>query len=139
MSNGIALNQIAQVHISVRDIDRAVEFYRDTLGMRLLFEVPGQSMAFFECGGIRLYLGVPEGEGLRSNPLIYYRVDAIEDAYARLMERGVESVAEPHVVHATDAHELWTAGIRDPEGNPVFLMSEVALSEMPRTDPRGRA
>ena len=95
------LDSIGQIHISVDDIDRAVAFYRDVLGMEFLFQVPGQPMAFFECGGIRLYLGKPERPELRSSPLLYYRVDSLEEACATLRSRGVDLTEEPHLVHKT--------------------------------------
>ncbi len=128
MSDEFGLDAIGQIHISVENIDRAVAFYRDVLGMKLLFEVPGQPMAFFDCGGVRLYLGLPESEEFRSSPLIYYRVDSIEQACDTLRARGVDLESEPHVVHRTDAYELWMAGLEDFEGNHVLLMSEVPAS-----------
>jgi catechol 2,3-dioxygenase-like lactoylglutathione lyase family enzyme len=118
---------IGQIHISVDDLQRAVEFYKDILGLELLFEVPGQSMAFFNCGGVRLYLGEPEAEEFRSNPLLYYRVDSVEKAHEALVDRGVEFSSPPHVVHKTDAIELWMAGFSDPEGNRLVLMGETPV------------
>ncbi len=125
MDHPVRLNAIGQIHISVDDVSRAVAFYRDTLGMTLLFEVPGQPMAFFDCGGIRLYLGRPETPEFRSNPLIYYRVESIHDAYDALRERGVRFSGEPRVAHKTETSELWLAGFKDPDGNNLVLMSEV--------------
>lgn len=125
MNHSFGLDAIGQIHVSVDDIDRAVAFYRDVLGMRFLFDVPGQSMAFFDCGGIRLYLGKAESADFRSNALIYYRVPDIHVAHAALQERGVEFLGQPHVVHRTEDHELWLAGFRDPEGNYLHLMSEM--------------
>jgi predicted enzyme related to lactoylglutathione lyase len=126
MARTVKLDAIGQIHISVRDLDAAVEFYRDVLGMTFLFDVPGQSMAFFDCGGIRLYLGKPESEEFRSNPLIYYKVPSISETHEVLLERGVTFTAEPHIVHSTAAMDLWIAGFLDPEGNSIFLMSELA-------------
>lgn len=128
MSKDLRLDSIGQIHISVDDIDRAVAFYREVLGMKFLFDVPGQSMAFFDCGGVRLYLGQAESDAFRSNPLIYYRVDDIHQARQTLSERGVTFEGEPHVVHKTDTHELWLAAFKDPEGNWIQLMSEVRIS-----------
>jgi catechol 2,3-dioxygenase-like lactoylglutathione lyase family enzyme len=128
MSPNLALSAIGQIHISVEDIARAVAFYRDVLGLKLLFEVPGQPMAFFDCGGVRLYLGVPERPEFRSHPLLYYRVEQLEPACAALRARGVELDSEPHLVHRAQDHELWMAGFRDPEGNHLMLMSEVPTS-----------
>lgn len=65
-------DSIGQIHISVSDLDRAVAWYRDVLGLEFLFQVPGQAMAFFNCGGVRLYLGIPENETFRSQPILYY-------------------------------------------------------------------
>ncbi len=118
------LKSIGQIHISVTDIDRAVEFYRDTLGMQFLFQVPGQPMAFFRCGEVRLYLGVPESEEFRSKPVHYYRVDDVDAAYAELGGRGVEFEHGPHRVHEDDAHELWLAFFKDPDGNHLAVMEE---------------
>jgi len=125
MSETVRLDTIGQIHISVDDLPRAVAFYRDVLGMSFLFEVPGQPMAFFDCGGVRLYLGKPENESFRSNPLIYYKVPSISNAYQALAERGVEFISEPHIVHSTATLDLWMADFRDPEGNVLVLMSEV--------------
>lgn len=126
MSGNLKLDSIGQIHISVRDLPRAIEFYRDVLGMTFLFEVPGQPMAFFDCGGVRLYLGIPESEAFRSNPLIYYRVASITEAHEALRARGVAFRTKPHVVHATAEGELWLADFEDTEGNRLCLMSDVA-------------
>lgn len=125
MSETVRLDTIGQIHISVDDLPRAVAFYRDVLGMSFLFQVPGQPMAFFDCGGVRLYLGKPENETFRSNPLIYYKVPSTSSTYQALVERGVEFISEPHIVHSTATLDLWMADFRDPEGNVLVLMSEV--------------
>ena len=117
-------HSIGQIHISVDDVDRAVGWYRDVLGLEFLFQVPGQPMAFFNCGGVRLYLGKPESETFRSRPVLYYRVDEINGAVAAIAGRGGEFTDQPHVVHRDETHELWMAGLRDPEGNAVILMEE---------------
>jgi catechol 2,3-dioxygenase-like lactoylglutathione lyase family enzyme len=120
------LGAIGQIHVSVEDVDRSVAFYRDVLGIPFLFQVPGQPMAFLDCGGVRLYLGRPESPEFRSNPLLYFRVDDLEEAYESLAARGVAFRDRPHVVHRTDASELWMAFFADPDGNVLALMSEVA-------------
>ena len=124
-SDSFGLDDIGQIHISVGDVGRAVAFYRDVLGMQLLFEVPGQPMAFLMCGNVRIYLGKPETDAFRSNPVIYYRVDDVERAVETLRGRGVEFEADAHVVHRDANHELWMAGFRDPDGNYISLMNEV--------------
>ncbi|HEV2181142.1 MAG TPA: VOC family protein [Gemmatimonadaceae bacterium] len=121
----LALTQIGQILIPVTDLARATAFYRDTLGMRFLFEVP-QRMAFFDCGGIRLMLGMPEpnaepvGAGM-----LYYKVDDIQSASQALVERGVVVINGPQLIARMSDHDLWLGEFRDSEGNPFALMSEV--------------
>jgi methylmalonyl-CoA/ethylmalonyl-CoA epimerase len=119
------LSEIGQVAINVRDLERAIEFYRDVLGLEFLFSAPPQ-MAFFDCGGVRLLLGVPEDEG-SAHPasILYYRVDDIQAAYRGLMSRGASFEREPLAVHRTEESELWLAFLHDSEDNLLALMSEV--------------
>lgn len=118
------LGAIGQIHVSVTDLDRSLSFYRDVLGLPLLFTVPESSMAFLDAGGVRLYLGVPEVPELRSNPLLYFRVGDIEEAHAALLERGVRFHGDPHVVHRAEGVELWIAFFADPDGTTLALMAE---------------
>ncbi len=117
------LNQIGQILVAVKDVPRATAFYRDVLGMKFLFEAPG--MAFFDCGGIRLYLGVAEKPEFDRTSILYYRVPSIHEAVAVLQGRGVEFLQQPRKVHEDSRHELWLVGFRDSEGNYLELMSEV--------------
>jgi catechol 2,3-dioxygenase-like lactoylglutathione lyase family enzyme len=123
------LGPIGQIHVSVTDVDRAVAFYRDLLGIPFLFRVPGQPMAFFDCDGVRLYLGKPESEEFRSNPILYFRVEDIEEAHDALIDRGVSFSETPHVVHRTEDAELWMAAFKDPDGNNLVLMAERPAGE----------
>src|SRR5439155_3617558 len=93
------LSAIGQIFVRARDLDRAVRFYRDTLGMPFLFLAPPQ-MAFFQCGATTLMLGVPETpEFDHPASLVYYLVPDIESAHTTLRGRGVEFITEPHLVH----------------------------------------
>jgi predicted enzyme related to lactoylglutathione lyase len=120
----MALGPVAQIHVSVSDVDRAVAFYRDVLGIPLLFQVPGQPMAFFASGDVRLYLGVPESDEYAGRCLLYFRVDDIDAEYARLVAAGVPFTGDPHIVHRDGGTQLWMAGFRDPDGNNLVLMEE---------------
>lgn len=120
----LSISQIAQISIIVHDLDRAVAFYRDTLGMKFLFQAP--KMAFFDCGGVRLYLGLPEEEEFdHPGSILYYKVDDINAAWAALRDRSAELVREPHFLAKMPDHELWLAFFKDSEGNTLALMSEV--------------
>lgn len=124
------LGRIGQIHLSVADVDRSVTFYRDVLGIPFLFAVPGQQMAFFDCDGVRLYLGVPESEEFRSKSTIYFSVDDVDAAYEELRERGVSFRGAPHLINKTESSELWMAFFTDPDGNNLVLMAERPMSQV---------
>ena len=118
------ISKIGQLMVRAKDLDRAIEFYRDVLGIQFLFAVP--NMAFFMCGEVRLMLGIPQRDEIDHPASIsYYRVDDIAAAHARLVERGVSFEEEPAKAHEDDNHELWLAFLRDTEDNMLALMSEV--------------
>ncbi|MGO9636293.1 MAG: VOC family protein [Steroidobacteraceae bacterium] len=117
---------ICQLLIPVDDFERGVKFYRDTLGIPLLFAAPPQ-MAFFNCGGIRLLVGVtPPGQIAQRGSAIYFQVTDIQAVYSTLRDSKVRFAADPHVVNSTAKSELWLAEFMDPDGNQLALMSEVA-------------
>ena len=118
-----ALSTIGQILVPVTDVERAVAFYRDQLGIRYLFGFPG--IAFLDAGGIRLYLAAPEQPGFAGRSTIYFRVPDIDAAVAALEARGVGFHDRPHVVHDDGTTRLWMCFTSDPDGNNVGLMSEV--------------
>lgn len=121
----IGLREIGQIAIPVANLERAVVFYRDVLGMRLLFQAP-PGLAFFECGGVRLMLDVPAKSFAESHAsIIYYKVADIAAAYAQFVSRGVAFEAKPHRTATLPDHELWMAFFRDPDRNLLALMCEV--------------
>ena len=121
------LSKIGQITIGVSDIDRATEFYRDTLGMRYLFSAP-PGMSFFDCDGVRLMLTLPEQgrDESKSSSVIYYTVEDVQQATETLKSRGIRFIGEPHIIHRTDTHDLWMSFFTDPDGNTLALMAEVA-------------
>ncbi|HLR07450.1 MAG TPA: VOC family protein [Pyrinomonadaceae bacterium] len=122
---GPRLSRIGQIFVNVHDLDRAIAFYRDVLGMTFLFQAP-PNMAFFDCDGIRLMLGVADRPELdHPASIIYYKVDDIERVYEIFKARGVEFVVKPHLVAPMPTYDLWLADFRDSEGNLLALMSEV--------------
>lgn len=120
----LLLDRIGQIAVPVTDVERAIRFYRDTLGMRFLFQAP-PGLAFFDLSGVRLMLDGPAGAQAGNGSVIYYQVEDLEAAFATLLERGVRFEAEPHLIAKMPDHELWMAFFRDPDQNLLALMSEV--------------
>jgi methylmalonyl-CoA/ethylmalonyl-CoA epimerase len=124
---GFGLDRIGQISIIVHDLDRAVAFYRDVLGMKFLFSA-GPTMAFFDCGGIRLMLGLPsEPRFDHAASIIYYKVNDIRAAHAVIAGRGAIFEREPQLTANMGTYEIWIAFLRDPDENLLALMSEVPL------------
>ena len=108
----------------VKDIDRAVAFYRDRFGLPFLFAALPR-LAFFDCGGIRLMLDVPEDPAFaHHSSVLYFVVDDIEAAHAEMQARGVAFKGAPHLIAKMPDHELWMAFFDDSEGNTLALMQE---------------
>ena len=124
-ANDFGLSAITQIAINCHDVDRAVEFYRDKLGMKFLFSAP-PNLAFFDCGGIRLMLSLPaRPEFDHPSSIIYFNVDDLEMACATLGERGVQIEEGPNFVANMGSYDLWLASFRDSENNVLALMSNV--------------
>jgi methylmalonyl-CoA/ethylmalonyl-CoA epimerase len=126
-TTNLGITNIGQISIIVKDVERATAFYRDVLGLPLLFTVPG--MAFFDCGGVRLMLGTPSSpEYDHPSSILYFRVPDINAGHRRLVEHGVDIVAPPRLIAPMPTHDLWMTAFRDGEGNIHQLMSEVLRS-----------
>jgi methylmalonyl-CoA/ethylmalonyl-CoA epimerase len=116
---------VTQLLIPIDDFERGVAFYRDVLGLRLSFTAPPQ-MAFFQCGAVRLLVGViPPGQKAERGSQIYFAVQDIEAVHSSLSNQGVQFKAPPHVVSRSAKSEVWLAEFVDPDGNQFALMSEV--------------
>ncbi|HXY15783.1 MAG TPA: VOC family protein [Terriglobales bacterium] len=115
---------LGQIAINAHDIERATAFYRDKLGLRLLFTAG--KLAFFDCGGVRLMLDVAEKpEFDHPSSILYFRVPDINAAYRLLVSNSVAFEDEPHVIARMPDHDLWMTFFRDSEHNLLALMSEV--------------
>ena len=117
------LGPIGQVSRTVRDIKEAEAWYRTALGLRHLYTFG--SLAFFDCGGTRLFLSAENGASAAES-ILYFRVADIEAKHAELLSRGVEFKGAPHMIHRhADGTEEWMAFFLDPEGRLLALMSQV--------------
>ncbi len=116
--------KVVQFLVPVNDFDAGVAFYRDILGLPLLFAAPPQ-MAFFDCGGVRLLVGVlPAGQSPQRGSAIYFQVPDIFGVHASLKAKDVAFKSDPHIVNRTPNSELWLAEFTDPDGNQLALMGE---------------
>ena len=119
---------VTQLLIPIDDFERGLSFYRDILGLPLLFTAPPQ-MAFFQAGAVRLLVGVtPAGQKAQRGSAIYFAVQDIQGVYSSLNAQGVQFKAPPHVVNRSIKAEFWLAEFVDPDGNQLALTSEVPLS-----------
>ena len=122
------IERIGQIAMTVGELPRAVAFYRDVLGLRFLFEAP-PAMAFFECGGTRLMLSLPERDGAAAgqpyHAIVYYAVADIQAAAREIEGRGGVFEQAPHIVARLPRADLWIGFLRDPDGHLLAIMSEV--------------
>ena len=89
----VALGEIGQIALTVHDLAASTVFYRDVLGMKFLYDAG--TMAFFQCGPVRLLIGVGERSMGTNGTIVYFRVKDLEDTYAVLRERGVNFHPDP--------------------------------------------
>ena len=118
------LSHIHQIAITVSDVDAALAFYRDALGLPFLFQ-PAPTLAFLQAGDVRLMLTTPQGAGaVGANSVLYFRVDDIVATQVALVARGATEERGPQLAARMPDHELWIGFLRDPDGNLVGLMEE---------------
>jgi predicted enzyme related to lactoylglutathione lyase len=115
--------------IPVENFEQGIHFYRDVLGLPLLFTAP-PSMAFFQCGAVRLLVGVNAGKGPACRgSAVYFQVDDIQATYDSLESEGVKFRTPPHVIDRSGGMELLLADFRDPDGNQLALMGQQPFAE----------
>jgi DNA-binding CsgD family transcriptional regulator/catechol 2,3-dioxygenase-like lactoylglutathione lyase family enzyme len=116
------IGPIGQVARSVRDIAAARAWYADVLGLKHLYSFG--NLAFFDCGGVRLFLSEGDGGG-DSASILYFKVADIHAAQQRLAGRGVAFHGAPHMIHRhPDGTEEWMTFFKDPEDRPLALMAQ---------------
>jgi predicted enzyme related to lactoylglutathione lyase len=121
----INIQKINQIGVPVKDINRAVKFYK-ALSLPLLFST--DTMAFFDCNGTRILLSLPEKEEF-SHPssVIYFQVKNIKETYEKFTNDGVSFIDEPHIVAKMGGTETWMTFFKDTEGNTHAFISEVEV------------
>jgi len=116
---------LAQLALTVSDVDQALGFYQGVLGLKLLMR-PAPTLAFLDGGGVRIMLSTPQGSGaVGANSIPYFRAHDVERAHAEFVTRGARSERAPQLAARMSDHELWIGFVRDPDGNLVGLLEEV--------------
>ncbi|MGZ8779598.1 MAG: VOC family protein [Thermoanaerobaculia bacterium] len=126
-ADAVSLSRIKQIAIPVHSLDNAKAFYRDTLGMRHLFDAP-PALSFFDCGGVQLMLAGPEAQGKhgdQQHAVLFYDVSDIKKTHARIKSSGAKSLEEPRMITRMNGREIWISSVSDGQGNVVGLMSDV--------------
>jgi len=122
MNGPTSISAIGQIARSVTDVAASEAWYRDVLGLAHLFTFG--TLAFFDCGGVRLFLS--QQETATPESILYLSVPDIRVAYATLQSRGVEFIDAPHLIHThADGTEEWMTFFKDPDARPLALMSKV--------------
>ena len=121
----IRLSTIGQVSLCIREVARAERFYGEVLGLKHVFTFG--DLAFFDAGGVRLYLHRKDLAEWRPSSVLYFLVDDIHAGQRALGDRGVLFAGAPHRIY-TDAEtgrEEWMTFFEDGEGNTLALMAQV--------------
>jgi predicted enzyme related to lactoylglutathione lyase len=124
MNTEYKLSEIRQIAITVSDVETALVFYRDVLGLTFLFR-PSQNLAFLSAGRVRIMLSTPQGAGtIGHNSILYFKVADIAAMHGAIIGRGAKNERDPQLAARMPDHELWIGFVRDPDGNLVGLMEE---------------
>ena len=119
-----AVGRIQQVAVTVANVDAALVYYRDILGLSFLFS-PGPNLTFLTDGSVRIMLSTPQGAGtVRANSILYFQVSDIEKSYEAIVARGSAAERPPQLAAHMPDHDVWIGFLRDPDGNLIGLMEE---------------
>ncbi len=120
----VKVSEIGQIAITVSDVEQALGFYRDVLGLTFLFS-PAPTLAFLTAGTVRIMLSTPQGSGaVGANSILYFKIEQLEAAYEQILARGATAERPPQLAAKMADHDLWIGFLRDPDGNLVGLMEE---------------
>lgn len=123
MSSSLSDRKLVQAAFTVTDLGRSVAFYRDVLGLPLMFETNG--MAFFQAGEMRLMIGTNSADPPGRGTILYFDAPDVDELTPALEARGVAFDEKSEVLQRTGTHELKLSLFRDPDGNAIGLMGMV--------------
>ena len=122
MTEALQMGPVGQIARRVKDIAAARQWYGEVLGLKHLYSFG--DLAFFDCGGTRLFLSQsPDKE--QSESILYFRVPDIRAAHTALAAKGIEFLQAPHMIHRhEDGTEEWMAFFQDNDGRPLAIMAQ---------------
>jgi catechol 2,3-dioxygenase-like lactoylglutathione lyase family enzyme len=124
MNEALRIGSIGQIARRVKDIAAARRWYGEVLGLPHLYSFG--DLAFFDCGGTRLFLSQDTSEE-QNESILYFRVADIRTAHSGLAARGIEFLNAPHMIHRhDDGTEEWMAFFKDNDGRPLAIMAQIA-------------
>jgi lactoylglutathione lyase len=112
------IRRVGAVTFTVSDLERAVGFYEDVLGLPK--QVQSTTCARFDCGGaeLRLQAGARADREQEGAPSLDFLVQDVDEAYQALRQRGVRFLAAPLNTDSGERIALFS----DPEGNVLQLV-----------------
>lgn len=125
----LGIKGMLQVAIAAGDAPKLSAFYRDTLGLSVLFEVSG--MSFLNAGGVRLMIGPAQG-AKPGDKILYFEPEDFAAAEKTLEARGVKFGHAANVLQRDGGRELALRPFKDPEGNDLALMGWRPVSSEPQ-------
>jgi catechol 2,3-dioxygenase len=129
--------QIGHVHLKVADLDRAITFYQDVLGLRMMERI-GDQAAFLSAGGYHHHIALntweskggkpptPGSTGLYHTAILYPSRKALAEVLRSIV------TAEWPLEGASDHGVSEAIYLRDPDGNGVEVYRDRAREDWPR-------
>ena len=115
------------ITVSTKDIDAAVKFYGDVLGLEQSKQWGDMPAVEFETGNLTIAVMQSDAFGVErrtNNHPIEFHVDDFDGAYAELESRGIEFKGE-----TIDSGVCWQAHFEDPDGNALAIHHRYAPKE----------
>ena len=116
----MSLKTIGQVILPVKDLERSSSFYRELLGMKVRYTLPGE-FVFLDGGGIELALREMEGGTVPDLTEVVFQVDDVLATYETLKSRGVSFSYPPRAITGTPTADLFATDFRDPDGHVLSI------------------
>ena len=111
------IKEVAFIAIAVSDKERARKFYQETLELKPSTTAMDGAWIEYELGPTTSGVGChPAWQPSRDGTTVAFEVDDIDDAIAKLKQRGATFDMDK-----TETPVCWMAQLRDPDGNKLVI------------------